>query len=160
MALNNSFTISYFVLRSPQDNLGNNTDVVLDPALIGLTHIFTSPIEACPNCAEQATEKVLVRNTVPFTSQLLDYVSIGQLNSMEPDDVLKFLKGRLRWRVVKADGQSIDPRTIPSLAISVSAKRTVLDEHMLPTGQVEYHEYPELVRDIIAGSSAEAGHLG
>ena len=78
---------------------------------------------------------------------------------MEPDDVLSFLKGRLRWRIVKADGQRVDPRTIPSLEISVSAKRTVLDEQGMPTDQVEYHQYPELVRDIIAGASSEAGHL-
>ena len=80
---------------------------------------------------------------------------------MEPADVLGFLKGRLRWRIVKADGQRVDPRSITSLEISLSSKRTVVDEHGLPVaGQdVEYHEYPEVVRDIIAGASAEAEHM-
>ena len=159
LALNTSFTISYFILSSPNQNLGPATDLVTDPTLVGVTHIFTSPTESCPNCASQAAEKLLVRNTVPFTSQLLDYVATEQLRSMESADVLDFLKGRLRWRIVKADGDRVDPRTIPSLEISVSAKRTVLDAQGMPTDQVEYHEYPELVRDIIAGASAEAGHM-
>lgn len=159
LALNTSFTISYFVLASTNQNLGPATDLVLEPTLVGVTHIFTSPTESCLNCASQAAEKLIVRNTVPFTSQLLDYVATEQLRSMEPADVLDFLEGRLRWRIVKADGDRVDPRTIPSLEISVSAKRTVLDAQGMPTDQVEYHEYPELVRDIIAGASAEAGHM-
>ncbi len=159
LALNTSFTISYFVLISPTQNLGPATDLVLDPTLIGVTHIFTSPVESCTNCASQAAEKLIVRNTVPFTSQLHDYIATEQLRSMEPRDVPDFLKGRLRWRIVKADGVRVDPRTIPSLKISVSAKRTVLDAQGMPTDQVEYHEYPELVRDIIASASAEAGHM-
>lgn len=81
---------------------------------------------------------------------------------MDPSDVVNFLKGRLKWRIVKADGVMVDPRTIPSLKINVSAKKTVLDEQ---TGEpaegveAEYTEYPALVRDIIAGASTEAGHL-
>ena len=159
LALNTSFTISYFVVASPSQNLGPATDLVLDPSLVGVTHIFTSPAESCPNCASQAAEKLIVRNTVPFTSQLLDYVAIEQLRSMGPSDVLDFLEGRLRWRIVKADGEWVDPRAIPSLEISVSAKRTMLDAQGRPTDQVEYHEYPELVREIIAGASTEAGHM-
>jgi hypothetical protein len=79
---------------------------------------------------------------------------------MEPDDVLGFLKGRLRWRVSNGStGENVDPRTISSLEIRVSAKKTVLDGNGKPTAQVDYFEYPQLIADIIANASAEAGHL-
>jgi Tyosinase C-terminal domain len=160
MVLNGPFTISYFVLQNPQSTIPGSSDIVVDPHLVGVTHIFASPAESCAHCADQADKHLMIRNTVPFTSQLLDYVAIGDLRSMEPDDVLGFLKGRLRWRISKGDtGANVDPRSVSSLEIRVSAKKTVLDGNGKPTAQVDYFEYPQLIVDIIANASAQAGHL-
>jgi hypothetical protein len=161
-ALNKSFTITYFVLQSDNATIAPAADFAVDPALVGVSHAFTSPVETCPNCREQAEEKLVARNTIPITSQLLDYVAIEQLHSMEPHDVLPFLKTRLRWRIVKANGERVDPRTMESLEIRVSSKKTQLDEQThqpAADAEPEYVEYPEVVDEIIGGASAQAEHM-
>ena len=68
----------------------------MEPGLVGTTHIFAAPIEACDACGTQATEATTVSNTVPVTSLLLDYVQNGSLASLEPDAFRPFLVQRLK----------------------------------------------------------------
>lgn len=96
MAVNGTFTIFYFI----GDVSGvSEQDWTQSPGFVGVTHIFAAPVEACDNCGRQQEQATLVTSTTPVTSLLLDYVEIGELNSMEADDVNPFLVKNLKWRV-------------------------------------------------------------
>lgn len=69
------------------------------PGLAGVTHVFTSPVEACDHCGKQEQQAQLVTSTSPITSLLIDYVETGKLASMEAKDVELFLIKNLKWRV-------------------------------------------------------------
>ena len=70
--------------------------------MAGLSHVFTAPTEACDNCAGQAEDHLIVTDTSPITAMLSDYVAKQpeKLASLEPRDVVPFLKENLRWRVL------------------------------------------------------------
>jgi len=73
---------------------------MVTPTLAGLSHVFAAPVEACDNCGRHEQQAVLVSNTTPITSMLLDYMEIGELQSLHPEHVKPFLIERLKWRVV------------------------------------------------------------
>lgn len=58
-------------------------------------------------------EGVTVESSVAITSQLMDYVTVGQLKTLEYEEVKQFLIGHLRWRVVAVS--AFDPED-PSIA--------------------------------------------
>lgn len=99
MALDGAFQIMYFINYEPGRSFDDSQDVGLAPTLAGLSYIFAAPREGCDNCGSQAEQALVVRDTSPITSQLLDYVEIGQLESMRPEHVKPFLIDRLRWRI-------------------------------------------------------------
>src|SRR5271156_291618 len=76
------------------------------PTMAGLSHIFAAPIEACDNCGRQRLQATLVTSTAPMTPMLLDYVKIGELEDLSPDNVKPFLVKRLKWRVVDVSPSS------------------------------------------------------
>ncbi|KAI0126190.1 hypothetical protein BJ170DRAFT_685428 [Xylariales sp. AK1849] len=155
MILNQAFTIPYFVVANPSVSIGSPQDFVTTPTLVGATHIFTAPIEACGNCASNARDRTIVRNTMFITSQLIDYIKVGSLESLDPEHVVPFLSKRLRWRVVTATGTQVDPRHLTdqgSLKVGISSRRTVDGDE----STAQYAEYPRVVTDIIAAASAQA----
>lgn len=102
LALNGAFTIFWFIEGDKtRINKTNPKDYVLLPTLAGLSHVFAAPVEGCANCEEQAEEDLIIRNTKPISSLLLDYVEVGQLASFDPEHVVPFLQERLDWRIVK-----------------------------------------------------------
>lgn len=99
MALNGAFEIMYFINYESGRSFDDSQDVALAPTLAGISYIFAAPREGCDNCGSQYEQARVVRDTSPITSQLLDYVDIGQLESMRPEHVKPFLIDRLRWRI-------------------------------------------------------------
>ena len=95
-----------------------------------------------------------------ITSQLIDYVRIGQLYTLEPEHVTLFLQERLHWRITTEQGRCIDPRDLATreqLIVSISARKTVAgDATVLP----DYFEYSEVIQNIITAASPQAGHIG
>lgn len=96
MALNGSFTI-FYIIGDVIGETGSEWSQL--PGFVGITHIFTAPREACDSCGKQEEEARLVTATTPITSQLLDYVIIGELRSLDPEDVEPFLIKNLKWRI-------------------------------------------------------------
>ena len=80
---------------------------------VGFSGIFASADRSnCASCAIQRDEDFLYEDVVPLTSKLLDYLtsetSAGDLirdgekktiDSLDPEEVIPFLKEHLQWRV-------------------------------------------------------------
>lgn len=96
LALNGSFTIFYIIGNVDGTS---TTEWSRLPGLVGVTHVFAAPVEACDHCGKQEEQSQLVTSTSPITSLLLDYVETGRLESMEAQDVEPFLIANLKWRV-------------------------------------------------------------
>ena len=99
MTLNGSFSIYYFIGPAGGAITVPPQDYLTAPTLAGFTYIFAAPKQACDNCGIQDEHGLLVTNTTPITPMLLDYIKIGQLQSLEPEHVKPFLISRLKWRV-------------------------------------------------------------
>ena len=99
MVLNGAFSIMYFVNYESGRSFDDSQEVGLAPTLAGISYIFAAPREGCDNCGSQYEQATVVRDTSAITSQLLDYVDVGQLESLRPEHVQPFLIDRLRWRI-------------------------------------------------------------
>ena len=97
-----------------------------------------------------------MRNTVPITSLLLDFVATGTLASLEPEDVKPFLVERLKWRVVGVNGEGVDGRVMGrerGLRVGVSCKVGKLPRG---SGVERYEEFPEVGEEILGRASERA----
>lgn len=66
----------------------------------------------CENCKKQQEENILYGSVVPLTKTLTDYVKSAErqpplpapdglvLKSLEPEEVIPFLRRNLHWRVL------------------------------------------------------------
>ncbi|KAH6664723.1 hypothetical protein B0J14DRAFT_706472 [Halenospora varia] len=148
LALNGAFTIFYFI-----GDFENKPDVYDSaPTLAGSNYVFAAPVELCDNCGQQEREGVLVSNTSPINPILLDYIEIGELESLKPEHVKPFLVKKLKWRVLTVNGETKDPRNLLGLQISVSAKVTRFSPAGTPNTPT-YELYPEIVQEIISKAS-------
>ena len=85
------------------------------PTLAGIAHFFIASPDDCENCTALGQAGAQVSHSTTVTSTLADYVALGELGSLEPDDVVPFLVKNLKWRVVKMGEED---RTVPTDAIS------------------------------------------
>lgn len=87
----------------------NPTKWKLDPILAGVNHVLTATEETCDNCAQQSADGMKVSGTSAITPILLDYVEVGELQSLSPEHVEPFLKKNLSWRVANASLSLLSP---------------------------------------------------
>ncbi|KAL8787253.1 MAG: hypothetical protein Q9195_007863 [Heterodermia aff. obscurata] len=146
LALNGTFSIHYFV----GEVTGSVEEYDYSPTTAGTSHIFTAPVEACDNCGMQEQQAKIVQGTTALTPILMDYVQIGELESLSPDHVKPFLIKNLKWRVATVDQKRENPRHVAGLKVSVSSKVARLPLGSEPPA---YEEYPEITEQIIANSS-------
>ncbi|KAF5635886.1 tyrosinase precursor (monophenol monooxygenase) [Fusarium sp. NRRL 52700] len=150
MLANGTYTI-YYIIGDVQGHTGQEWSTL--PGFAGLSHILAAPTNVCDNCASQQEQGQLVTSTTAITSLLLDYVQVGKLNSMEEDDVKKFLIENLKWRVQTIVGEVLNPRDMDrdhTFNLSISRKRTPVPRS---AGDVQYDTYPEVIEAIINNSS-------
>jgi hypothetical protein len=104
LGLNTSFTTYYFI-----GAFDNNAvhDYALQPTLAALNHNFTSSVELCDNCGTSYEGGQLISGTNVITPILLDYVKVGVLPDIGPDNVVPFLITNLKWRVVTVCPRSL-----------------------------------------------------
>ncbi|CZT49606.1 uncharacterized protein RSE6_10479 [Rhynchosporium secalis] len=151
-AANGPFTIFFFLslseeLTTDPQNYGQS------PYLAGINHIFAAPREVCSNCGDLEAAGQLATDTSPITPLLLDYLDVPNngLASMRPEHVKPFLVKHLRWRVIYRGTDQQDPRDVPDLKVSVSAKIYHQDETKT------FEVYPDVVAEILRNASPTAG---
>ncbi|KAI9656603.1 MAG: hypothetical protein M1821_004810 [Bathelium mastoideum] len=153
MALNGSFGIYYFIGPA-----GGAIDVpperwIVAPTLAGVSYNFAARAEACSNCARNASEGLKITDTTYLNPQLADYVRIGELRSLDPEDVKPFLVDRLKWHILTAKGEEINPRILArdnGLELNITSTLVTGPEES-PDRKVT--EHPEIVAEIIRRSS-------
>lgn len=101
--MNGAFTIFYFIGgKDDMTNLDTNPALYSTASILAaIDHVFSAPRDACDNCAIRSDENTtLVTGTSSISPILLDYIKIGKLRSLGPDDVVPFLQRNLYWRVL------------------------------------------------------------
>lgn len=120
-ALRGTFQIYVFIGDFPPEV----NEWASEPHLVMSSGIFTTGVplaseinestDLCPNCVAQDARQQDYSDFVPLTKMLMDYFRSGErqppgaeglvLRSLEPEDVVPFLKRNLHWRVVSAVSQ-------------------------------------------------------
>ncbi|KAJ3555443.1 hypothetical protein NM688_g2573 [Phlebia brevispora] len=98
----------------------------------------------CANCANQAAnpERRLVTGQVTITMTLLDLIEAKEevygevLGSLHKNEVARFLKKSLHWRIVKLGNAELPLSEVPSLKVSVAVATATL-----PIEEGEFIEY-------------------
>lgn len=173
------YTIHIFVGRVP-DRLPYTFD---DPegSLVGQVYTFSSPADrqgtselGCVNCRTQEAAEIESSGTVVLTNALItrwknQLVHTPRqrlegepeiprvLASMEPEDVVPFLKTNLRWRVTSPEGL-VPVEELQSLRVSVAVGKA--DHYADPTKLSRFYDYKganEVTRDRPQGAGPEDG---
>lgn len=118
-----AYTVHFFLWPLEESNIPHQK-----PKLVGSVHTFSSPFASprattgCPNCREQAQQKVLSNAQIPLTRA----VPIEERG----DDrrARKYLQERLRWVVVLNNGTKMPRSTMPDLRIKLLLGRNRLGD--------------------------------
>jgi tyrosinase len=148
--LNGSFVVYVFLGPFTDDPLGRASD----PNLVGTAAIFANDVATtgCQRCLDNNDKKLTVTGAVPLTGALLD--RIADVKSLEPSDVIPYLKKNLHWRVHKVDQEHTNvPRAeVPDLKVGVTSCVVQLPAtpHSLPVYE-RYTPVSEITKDTISG---------
>lgn len=87
---------------------------------------------SCANCARQATSGDKYGDLIPLTSTLISFAQSHEqqppgaeglvLDSLEPDDVVPFLKRNLHWRVTDLENNVVAREDTPGLLVYVTSR--------------------------------------
>ena len=110
----------------------------------------------CARCSVR--RDLVVSGTVPLTHDLREAVAAGHLASLEPADVLPYLKEKLNWRVTLFDGSETPAAGVDGLVVSVVSTTVTAagTEDELPVYSGVYETHPEATEGKPAGYAAEA----
>ncbi|KAK6086913.1 tyrosinase [Seiridium cupressi] len=89
---------------------------------VGFVGVFASPESTqCESCAKNRERDLVYEDTVPLTGKLLDYLASNSnaaslirdgnkktIDTLEPDEIIPFLKEHLQWRITDASSQLLD----------------------------------------------------
>ncbi|KAJ3555446.1 hypothetical protein NM688_g2572 [Phlebia brevispora] len=137
-----TFLVNLFLGEVPDDSSSWETANKLGSvAIFGGTQYATGN---CANCANQASsqERRLVTGQITITTTLLDLIEAKEevhgevLGSLHKNEVARFLKKNLHWRIVKIGNAELPLSEVPSLKISVAVATATL-----PTEEGEFIEY-------------------
>jgi tyrosinase len=123
------------------------------PAAVGRVSILgRSPETKCGKCQNDIAGSLMVSGTVPLTSALLgDIIDGGRLSSLEPEDVVPYLKANLKWKVTLFTGVEKNASEVPGLKVSVVSTKVTIGNDGLPSYSGEYTCYPEITAGVPGG---------
>ncbi|KAL2039327.1 hypothetical protein N7G274_007995 [Stereocaulon virgatum] len=173
------FTIHVLIGKAPEND--TPMDAVEYKNVVGQVFNFAAPLEmnhddnsnnghtttqpgGCANCEKQAKEKSESTGQVVLTNALITRYkqqiihenrddASQVLASMEPADVIEFLKKNLHWRITGASGSIIPKEQIPSLKVAIAVGKA--DHYADPTKLSVYRDY-EVMYDVTAGRAGGA----
>ncbi|KAI0631517.1 hypothetical protein C8Q77DRAFT_1227481 [Trametes polyzona] len=139
-ALGGSFAVLIFLGGPVPDDPGDwrNCD-----AYVGEYAAFVnSRPQQCANCVRLGIEDVVVGSCVSLNDAI---VRRGEVSSLDPEEVVPYLRRELRWRVQGGAGTgSIHPSELEDLEVDISATPLYVDEdedNFYPMGELKmYHE--------------------
>ncbi|KAK7745478.1 hypothetical protein SLS53_002976 [Cytospora paraplurivora] len=111
-----------------------------DFSQVGSMGVFASPPEFA-NMMQMAPGAEYVTSTIPLTAALVDKVSDGTLDSMDPEFVGPYLQQYLATSVTGRENAEVDPATVPGLNITVVSwpvQATSSEEHLPVWGEADY----------------------
>lgn len=132
-ALHKPFVIHFFLGAVSPDP----ASWVNAPNHIGTYGVFASDFMHAPQSMSHG-----VSGTVPLTEGLTRIIGLGVLANLETNLVEPYLRTNLHIRVVTADGDSIDPKSITSLGISIVSslvKASTREDRLPAWGAVQSH---------------------
>jgi tyrosinase len=88
----------------------------------------------CPNCAVQQAKETLSTAQIPITSLLVkvaegDSWSVDTIAPEGENGMVKFLEGRLTWKVFKKGGEEVPLTSLPNLRVSVAVGTATHEKH-------------------------------
>ena len=98
----------------------------------------------CGKCRVDTANGLMVSNTLPLTSALLQDISEGLLTGLEPVDVVPHLRPNLKWNVTLFTSAQRAVAGAPDFRISVASTRVTIGADKLPIHSGEYEVHPEL----------------
>jgi tyrosinase len=98
--------------------------------------------EGCARCREHARIKLVVRGTVALTPTLLRKIVDGHLSSLEPHDIVQYLRDHLEWKIRKIDGQEHPGNLVPGLKVSVVSSPVKIGPDLVPAFSNKYTIHP------------------
>ncbi|KAH8880045.1 tyrosinase-domain-containing protein [Thozetella sp. PMI_491] len=139
--LGQSFRILVFLGDfSPDSSTWNS-----EPNCVGRVSILgRSPATACGKCQHDRNTNLVVSGTVPLTSALLQDIVEGRLRSLEPADVVPYLRENLTVKATLFSGQERAVDEIPGLKVSVCSTEVEIGVDGLPVYSGTYIKYPEI----------------
>ena len=160
-AFNGSFNIHFFI--GPVDD-GKAERFMTRMNEVGFSGIFASPSgSGCKNCA--ANRDLVYEDTVPLTSKLQEYLASNPgantflpdgstVQSMEPEQVVPFLKKYLSWRVVDTAGVLLEGVEQSGLEVKVTDRLFTPPSAADPLGTYEASVvHPEITAGKVGGFS-------
>ncbi|RMZ66918.1 tyrosinase [Pyrenophora seminiperda CCB06] len=96
------------------------------------------------------SEKVL-NGTTSITSHLIDAINAGKLSSLNPDDVVPYLRDYLTWNIFTNDGTRI-PQPSRALTVLVTSTEAYMPDD--PGASIKYSEHVTDYPEIMAGKSS------
>ncbi|KAH9909002.1 hypothetical protein F4778DRAFT_207554 [Xylariomycetidae sp. FL2044] len=131
-AMNSPLSIYLFLGAAPDDS----SSWQLAPNLVGTFGVFANLGRG------SATHNPPIAGTIPLTSALVQMVTLGQLASLQADDVRPFLESELTLRVCLLDGTVVEPGEVQGLGVSIMSSQVTAptsDDMLASWGDVESH---------------------
>ncbi|MCJ1243678.1 hypothetical protein MMC30_000875 [Trapelia coarctata] len=152
-AFNGCFTLFYFVTGA--DNI--RKPYTQESSLAALNHIFSAPVEACANCAQQAVAGEIISDTEPITPILLDIVkNTSFLESIEPEHIVPFLLKNFQVRVLGPNSENVEPHNVAGLKLSISTTVQSCRPGNLMATDGPKNRFPEITDPILSPPTAAA----
>jgi len=156
MVLGGSYFVHVFLGQPSSDPSAWSSQ----PELVGDYVVFTNKSPSKPDAGNVCRKKDnMISGSVFLTQALLN--KIGEVGSLNPEDVVKYVKNNIQWRISDMNDNPIDVSSVCDLRVSVSAAQVTLPgaggsgptANILPT-YGEYVQYTKITQGKPAGVNA------
>ncbi|KAK1465698.1 hypothetical protein CMEL01_11690 [Colletotrichum melonis] len=106
---------------------------------------------ACENCQKGRAEKQKITGQIPLTIALVERYLAGQVDSLKHEDVVKYLKANLRWKITLLNGDLKSPEEINNLLVCVVSNEVTFEANKpeeIPVYSDVVTSYPEITHQI------------
>ena len=143
---------TYRVIVFLGDISPNPADWDLEYNCVGrVTVLGRSPNSQCEKCERDRDASLTITGTVPLTSALLQDITAGRLSSLEPAEVVPYLRENLKWRVTLFNGDEQPVEEVPGLKVSVVSTAVKIGDDGIPIYSGEYTTHREITDGLPAG---------